>query len=374
MSYMPLARACKETKRRNRKVAQVLVNSLHRPSTPPERDCRGPKISRQGEEERRRGQTALLLPPPTQGDGTTGSRISCGTCPRPTRRRPSGANRGQPPRAGRQPKSKGSGLGRARPRRRRRPADVRLRRRESDRRSKSPACIERAQHDAVPQTPPPPPPPPCGQAAPRRASPRRTSGWLRCGSTTTTRHRRAAGALAGRRVRPAAGGPQIPRERTKTRKHAAGLALPERPAPNADDGFMLGLMTAIGAGRSAPRLRRGGPERTCVDCGRGGCWNRAERPLRLRHLRRLRRRGPKTAAGTGLSSTRGSPSSSESSSSKSISFGSAAGAFWEVASTMRAACRSAPPSRSRRRRPPPHYASSRRAGRRPSVARPRRRT
>ena len=41
---------------------------------------------------------------------------------------------------------------------------------ESDRRSKSPACIERAQHDAVPQTPPPPPPVPAGSPASRVAA------------------------------------------------------------------------------------------------------------------------------------------------------------------------------------------------------------
>ena len=146
----------------------------------------GPEDLTPGEEERRRGQTALLLP--HQRKGTTGSRLSCGTCPRPTRRRPSAANRGSPQGRGQPSQEQGSGLGRPGP-----DADAGRRRASptmSDRRSKSPACIKR--RGAMPaarfaST---------AGCARRRPTSRVAASCKRLAalrSTTTTRHRRGGG-------------------------------------------------------------------------------------------------------------------------------------------------------------------------------------
>ena len=119
---------------------------------------------------------------------------------------------------------------------------------ESDRRSKSPACIERAQHDAVPQTPPPPPPPVrAGSPASRVAASYKRLAALRVNDGDDPPPRRRARSLDDEYDPRRA----VPKYRVSERRRENTLRdslLPERPAPNADDGFMLGLMTAIGCG------------------------------------------------------------------------------------------------------------------------------
>ena len=119
---------------------------------------------------------------------------------------------------------------------------------ESDRRSKSPACIERAQHDAVPQTPPPPPPPVrAGSPASRVAASYKRLAALRVNDGEDPPPRRRARSLDDEYDPRRA----VPKYRVSERRRENTLRdslLPERPAPNADDGFMLGLMTAIGCG------------------------------------------------------------------------------------------------------------------------------
>ena len=118
---------------------------------------------------------------------------------------------------------------------------------ESDRRSKSPACIERAQHDAVPQTPPPPPPPPVhGSPASRVAASYKRLAALRVNDGDDPPLRRRARSLDDEYDPRRA----VPKYRVSERRRENTLRdslMPER-APNADDGFMLGLMTAIGCG------------------------------------------------------------------------------------------------------------------------------
>ena len=118
---------------------------------------------------------------------------------------------------------------------------------ESERRSKSPACIERAQHDAVPQTPPPPPPPVrAGSPASRVAASYKRLAALRVNDDDPPPRRRARSLDDEYDPRRA-----VPKYRVSERRRENTLRdslLPERPAPNADDGFMLGLMTAIGCG------------------------------------------------------------------------------------------------------------------------------
>ena len=119
---------------------------------------------------------------------------------------------------------------------------------ESERRSKSPACIERAQHDAVPQTPPPPPPPPVhGSPASRVAASYKRLAALRVNDGDDPPPRRRARSLDDEYDPRRA----VPKYRVSERRRENTLRdslLPERPAPNADDGFMLGLMAAIGCG------------------------------------------------------------------------------------------------------------------------------
>ena len=119
---------------------------------------------------------------------------------------------------------------------------------ESDRRSKSPACIERAQHAAVPRTPPPPPPPVrAGSPASRVAASYKRLAALRVNDGDDPPPRRRARSLDDEYDPRRA----VPKYRVSERRRENTLRdslLPERPAPNADDGFMLGLMTAIGCG------------------------------------------------------------------------------------------------------------------------------
>ena len=119
---------------------------------------------------------------------------------------------------------------------------------ESDRRSKSPACIERAQHDAVPQTPPPPPPPMrAGSPASRVAASYKRLAALRVNDDDPPPPRQRTRSLDDEYDPRRA----VPKYRVSERRRENTLRdslLPERPAPNADDGFMLGLMTAIGCG------------------------------------------------------------------------------------------------------------------------------
>ena len=119
---------------------------------------------------------------------------------------------------------------------------------ESDRRSKSPACIERAQHDAVPQTPPPPPPPVrAGSPASRVAASYKRLAALRVNDDDPPPPRRRARSMDDEYDPRRA----VPKYRVSERRRENTLRdslLPERPAPNADDRFMLGLMTAIGCG------------------------------------------------------------------------------------------------------------------------------
>ena len=120
---------------------------------------------------------------------------------------------------------------------------------ESDRRSKSPACIERAQHDHVPSTPPPPPPVPAGSPASRVAASYKRLAALRVNDDDPPPARRRARSLDDEYDPRRA----VPKYRVSERRRENTLRdslLPERPAPNADDGFMLGLglMTAIGCG------------------------------------------------------------------------------------------------------------------------------
>ena len=118
---------------------------------------------------------------------------------------------------------------------------------ESDRRSKSPACIERAQHDAVPQTPPPPPPPVrAGSPASRVAASYKRLAALRVNDGDDPLPRRRAHSLDHEYDPRRA----VPKYRVSERRRENTLRdslMPER-APNADEGFMLGLMTAIGCG------------------------------------------------------------------------------------------------------------------------------
>jgi hypothetical protein len=118
----------------------------------------------------------------------------------------------------------------------------------SDRRSKSPACIERAQHDAVPRTPPPPPPPVrAGSPASRVAASYKRLAALRVNDDDPPPPRRRAKSLDDYAEDPRRA---VPKYRVSERRRENTLRdslMPER-APNADDGFMLGLMTAIGCG------------------------------------------------------------------------------------------------------------------------------
>ena len=81
------------------------VHASDRPMTPPGA-CRGPRISRQGEEERRRGTDGPATAP-TNARRDDRLQDSCGTCPRPTRRRPSGATGGSPQEQGSNPQEPG---------------------------------------------------------------------------------------------------------------------------------------------------------------------------------------------------------------------------------------------------------------------------
>ena len=160
---------------------------------------------------------------------------------------PAGQTGGSPQEQG--GKEQGSGLGRTRPRRRRRPADVRLRRR----RERPPVQIaglhrKSARHDAVPQAPPPPPPPVrAGSPASRVAASYKRLAALRVNDDDPPPARRRARSLDDEYDPRRA----VPKYRVSERRRENTLRdsfLPERPAPNADDGFMLGLMTAIGCG------------------------------------------------------------------------------------------------------------------------------
>ena len=190
-----------------------------RPKTPPERfaGARGSHAKGDAKESADEGQPSALLPP-HQRERTTGTHVA------PVRGQRAGAPAGQaggstPQEQGQQ----GSGLGRSRPRRRRRPANVRLRRRE-----RSPVQIaglhraraarRRAANATAAAT--------IGARGQPRVARRRVVQAAGCvaGQRRRSTTAAAASALAGRLVRPAARGPQIPRERAKTRKYAAGLS------------------------------------------------------------------------------------------------------------------------------------------------------
>ena len=221
MSYMPLARACKETKRRN-------PTPPDRPTTPPgalpgPEDLTPGSQRRSADEDRR----PSCCPHQRKGGRPAPGRmwhLSEANAPAPQRGKPGAAPKS---REAHLPKSREAAWGGPGPDADAGPPTC-VSDDESDRRSKSPACIERAQHDAVPQTPPPPPPPVrAGSPASRVAASYKRLAALRVNDDDPPPS--AAGALAGRRVRPAARGPQIPRERAKTRKHAAGLAPARAP-------------------------------------------------------------------------------------------------------------------------------------------------
>ena len=229
---MPLARACKETKRRN---PTPLTGPRRRRSALPEPE----DLHAKGE--RRRGTAGGPAISCCRHTNARGRQDACGTCPRPTRRRPSGASRGQPPRAGHPPRAGKQRAGkRPGPRRRRRPARAAPTTTGGGRVA---GLIESAQHDAVRS---PHHLLPCGQAA--RIARRRVvqaAGALRVNDDDPPplRRRRGRWTRTPRRA--------VPKYRVSERRRENTLRdslLPERPAPNADDGFMLGLMTAIGCG------------------------------------------------------------------------------------------------------------------------------